>query len=577
MIARVVLALCLVLILGVPLVMRPRAEDRPDPGVSTLVIITPHVQQIRYEFDRAFSRWHQREYGEPVRIDWRTPGGTREIQKLLSAEVIAAARRDERQNNLVIVQDAHGRQSVRLQPSAVGFDIMFGGGSYEHEQLKVGVTLPLRVGGPATDLRVPTSRPAQIDRALLDEILGENRIGSQTLFDPDLYWIGTALSGFGIVYNRDVLRRLGVDDPTSFEDLTDPRLAGWVALSDPRQSGSITTTFDSILGFHGWEAGWRILREMSANARYFTNASTKPPIDISQGEAAAGLAIDFYGRSQAAAVRRPGEDLQSSRVGYVDPKGATYVDADPVSILNGAPNGDLAERFVRFCLTREAQALWQFRARGEGDESAESADMGPIRYELRRMPIRRDMYADMSRFTDPDNPFEVASDIRNPGWRTGVEVMMAAFGIETAREQRQAWQALNAARRDPAFPSESLARMEELYYAFPLTRIVNPLNHSLAAEISSESRRAIEAAGITTFAALRRVLDRDRLQITPEVRRDLVALAEAEPEFLPFTAATHRAVRDIWRDPVVMDDLRIEYREFFARNYRETVAIFERR
>src|SRR5690606_24431834 len=116
-------------------------------------------------------------------------------------------------------------------------------------------------------------------------------------------------------------------------------------------------TFDSILGNEGWDNGWRILRALSGNTRHFTNSSTKPPIDVSQGEAAAGLAIDFYGRGQAQVINDSGG---GDRVGYTDPAGAVYVDADPVSIINGAPSPDLAKRFVRFCLTEEAQALWQF-------------------------------------------------------------------------------------------------------------------------------------------------------------------------------------------------------------------------
>ena len=52
----------------------------------------------------------------------------------------------------------------------------------------------------------------------------------------------------------------------------------------------ITTTFDTILSNSGWDEGWRILRAMCANTRYFTNQSTKPPIDVGQGEVYGTLA-----------------------------------------------------------------------------------------------------------------------------------------------------------------------------------------------------------------------------------------------------------------------------------------------
>ena len=50
---------------------------------------------------------------------------------------------------------------------------------------------------------------------------------------------------------------------------------------------------------------------------------------ISSGDAAAGMAIDFYGRSQAEAVG-------SQLMGYVEPKGATVISPDPIALVRGA-------------------------------------------------------------------------------------------------------------------------------------------------------------------------------------------------------------------------------------------------
>ncbi len=68
-----------------------------------------------------------------------------------------------------------------------------------------------------------------------------------------------------------------------------------------------------------------------------TNVSTKPPIDVGQGECAIGLAIDFYGRGRGQAISEIGADPRAGRVGCVDPAGSVYVDADPVSVLRAGP------------------------------------------------------------------------------------------------------------------------------------------------------------------------------------------------------------------------------------------------
>ncbi len=525
---RIILALALAVILGVPFAMSfGRAEhDLPDDA-PTLIVVTPHVQQIRSEFALAFSEWHQREHGSPVRVVYLTPGGTSEIRKQLEAQYKSVIK-----NGDFEVTDG----AVVLPVGSVGADLFFGGGSYDHGLVARGISVAVSdiadppqgldtivdVDDPGASLDVSMSEPAGFDQSELDELFGENTIGTQFLYDPDQYWIGTALSSFGIVYNTDVYERLGVPLPTGFEDLTRPELRGWVALADPRQSGSITTTFDSILGNHGWDDGWRILRGMCGNTRYFTNASTKPPTDVSQGEAAAGLAIDFYGRGQAQTAGR-------GRVGYVDPAGAVYIDADPISVLRGAPHPELARRFLRFALTEKGQSLWQFHATDspEGADNPADADgvqLGPVHSELRRMPVRRVMYdKHFDLFMDKVVPFEIASDVQNPGWRTGVQVMMGCYAIDIAHECRDAWDALCDAQQDPDFPADVLARMESVYYAFPDT--------------------PVDGNGAFTDS-------------------------ESPAHRIPWTEATYGAVRNSWRPTGAQAKAEIYYTREFRRNYR---------
>ncbi len=468
--ARAAIIIAFLLVLSLPFLARAlsgrsseMAQGRAAPGTRTLIVVSPHVEQIRLEFAAGFTRWHQRKFGAPAAIDWRQPGGTSEIIKQLEAQFDAAARNGE-------IDD-----SGICRAGAIGFDLFFGGGSFEHSKMKSKRT----ASSPRDATKKITytmGRPAAFTQAQLDLWFGTNKIGVQTIYDPEQYWIGTALSGFGIVYNRDVLGRLGLPEPRGFGDLCDARYVNMLALADPRQSGSITTTFESIMNKEGWDRGWRILRELSANARYFASAATKVPVDVSQGEAAAGLSIDFYGRGQAQFTMKPGQDPATARVGYVDPEGAVYIDADPATILNGAADAELARRFVEYCLTEEAQALWQFHpvastagiANPKGDDGRA---MGPERYELRRMPVRRVMYEKyLPYFVDKANPFELASDVKSKGWRGAISPMMSAFGTDVSGDLREAWIVLNNTRRETKAGRVSeadLHTMEGVFYAMP--------------------------------------------------------------------------------------------------------------
>ncbi|MBX3403523.1 MAG: ABC transporter substrate-binding protein [Phycisphaeraceae bacterium] len=462
-------ALAFALVLVLPLVVRTLAGGpdraastrRGDGSVRTLVIVTPHVEQIRLEFEEAFDRWHREKFDTGVRIDWRVPGGTSEIVKQLEAQAVAAARQGGLDDNGLFA------------PGMSGADVFFGGGSFEHGKVATERRIAVVRDGQAREVAYRLARPANFSPAQLGEWFGENRIGVQLLYEPGQHWLGTALSGFGIVYNRDTLRQLGLPEPRGFRDLCDPRYVNMLALADGRLSGSVTTTYESILNKEAWD-GWRTLRELCGNARYFASASTRPPVDVSQGEAAAGLAIDFYGRGQSQFVLRPGQSADDSRVGYVDPEGAVYIDADPVTILNGCNDFELARLFVEFCLTIEAQALWQFRSH-QSLGGAPADGLGPRVYELRRMPVRRVMYENyLDRMVDKSNPFEAASDVPARGWRDAIAPMMAAFGIDTAHDCRAAWRALNQARAAAAAGRVSagvLAEMEAAFYAMPAHRM----------------------------------------------------------------------------------------------------------
>ena len=135
--------------------------------------------------------------------------------------------------------------------------------------------------------------------------------------------------------------------------------SGRSALSDPTKSGSIAAAFENVIQQQmqrrlealeaaepagdprslearavrqGWIDGLRLLQLVGANARYFTDTSQKPPIDVAAGDCAAGMCIDFYGREQQEAVRRRNG---SDRVGYVSPEGGSAYSVDPIALLQG--------------------------------------------------------------------------------------------------------------------------------------------------------------------------------------------------------------------------------------------------
>jgi iron(III) transport system substrate-binding protein len=429
---KIVVVGLLVLVVGVPFVMRPRddvrAAHRGDGPVERLVIITPHNEQIRYEVERAFNAWRVSQNLPGVEFDWRSSGGTSDLRNQVLHELEKVAQQ--------------GREEQGL-----GYDLFFGGGDYEHTLLANGKTVTR--GG--REVRVSASVPVELPPGLLEEAYPSPVIGGEPLYHPELRWVGVVLSSFGIVYNRDVLSMLQLPEPTTWADMQDHRYRGWVALADPGHSGSIAATYNAILRREGWNEGWQMLRRIFANARYFTASAAKVPVDVSAGEAAAGMCIDFYGRFQSGAIG-------GNRVGYIDPARNTAINADPISIMIGAPNRPLANEFVVWLLSRPAQQLWNRRL---GEEN------GPLANELRRMPIRRDLYneQEQAHWADRVNPYDLASPFPKamPSFHSQVATVAEAMAIHIHDDLVRAWDAIQ--RLDDADPRK--AKCIELFDAMP--------------------------------------------------------------------------------------------------------------
>jgi len=589
-------AICLALLLllaAVPLILGGRSPTARS-AERRLIIVTPHVQQIRIEFARAFRAWHAANYPSdpPVYVDFRSPGGTSEIIRLLQAQYNAAIADDR------IAPDGS------CPPGTIGYDLFFGGGTFDHGRLAAGegvlITPPATPIDPqaAPDTPAPASTttpaptpakvplPMSIPVAFSPEELAAyfpiDRVGVVPLYHPEQLWIGTALSSFGIVYNRPLIQSLlGKPHLESFDDLADPRLFGWVAMADPRQSGSISTTLDAILSKYGWDAGWKLLRRIAANSRTFVASSARPPLDVSQGEAAAALAIDFYGRSQSQSILQPFQLPADSRVGYVDPPGSVSIDPDPISILRGGPDPQLARRFVQFTLSPEGQALWNFRSQKTLDAdptlprnptTPDGRPLGPLEYELRRLPVLPAIYQQEGdgpstpslhtfplSMVDQVNPYTIATDAAPAGWRSAIGPMMGAFAIDSADDCRAAWQAIIRVKADASAPPDVLTSMEAHFDAMPTAAQVRSAYQAIF---------GIPLPDASTWPA------DDAGQPLP--------IAQAFPNDAPwdafndFTPQNFRAIRNTWRTPRWNSRLKVVYTHVFRENYRRVLDI-ERR
>lgn len=414
-----------------PLMLRKGEVVDPDDADVRLVIMTPHNETIRREFGEAFTAYWKEKTGKTVYMDWRTPGGTSEIRMVLDSKFDAA--------------EKNGDEGIDV-------DVFFGGGDY--------IFGKMADAGRLAKLDIFASHKEWFggEKGIPEHFTGER------YWDKDQLWVGVCLSRFGICYNVDGLKRIGVEPPQSWDDLGSPKYFGYLALADPGKSGSVARAFEMLVQekIHaelavlerrpgetvgdarerasrvGWAKGLNLIQRISANARYFTDSATKIPHDVAQGDAAAGMCVDFYGRAYNEKLRKADG---SSRLQWISPVGGTSMSVDPVAVFKGAPNAEEAQGFVEFLLSERGQLIWDARVGSEG---------GPKYRALRRLPVAPAVYteANLKKFIDASvSPYADEGDFIYDPQLTGpafaaLRLIIRAICIDVHKELRESWAVL---------------------------------------------------------------------------------------------------------------------------------------
>lgn len=390
--------------------------------------------------------------------------------------------------NVADLSEAEKARKAFLESDVgIEIDLFFGGGAFDFQtQSSAGFVVSSDAKGQHGVAGLAAKRPEWFTDAVIPQSLS-----GEPYYDAEKRWVGCCLASLGIVYNREVLKRLGIEkEPAQWEDLGDAHYIGQIALADPNKSGTVTKAFEQLIqqqiqqtfeasknaetsspeqAIHeGWNRGLKLIQRISANARYFTDTATKIPLEVAQGDAAAGMCIDFYGRTYEEQLRQPDG---STRVSFVAPVGGTSIGVDPIGLLRGAPEPEVATAFMEFVLQDEGQKLWNYKVGTAG---------GPVKTALRRLPVRRDFYTEAHRPFMSDataQPYEDAKAFTyHPEWTgslfNALRFLVKVMCIEVHDEQRRAWKMLV----EKGFPKRAMDVFSDL----------SLINYEAAQELASE-------------------------------------------------------------------------------------------
>ncbi|MBL8799456.1 MAG: ABC transporter substrate-binding protein [Planctomycetia bacterium] len=465
-----------------------------------LVVISPHRDEIREEVALGFQDWFAERTGARLKqasqalraepkhpdhaavarllADWSPAdleargiaGPLRQWQKQPDADTAAtlataldAWQRDPDAARVRVAwQDIGGgtsqiaryvRSSFEAQPDGIGIDLVFGGGTDIYLRFaSQGLLQPVDLSH-LTRGRIPPT------------------LHGVPLYDEQGRWYGPVISSFGILSNREVLRRLGIDEPPrTWSDLGRPELAGWVGAGDPRLTGSVHMVYEIILQGDGWEEGFRKLLRLGANAHSFIRDSGTLTRSVVTGDTATAGNIDVNALS---AVGRnpemmvfvlPVVEQRKNAEGKLVRNGGTVINADAIAMLKGAPRPGLARAFMEFTLSDACQKLFLLLPGVPG---------GPRRFPLCRLSVVEALYRGFppeQRSVGAANPFQQTDALRynsqlgQQRW-DALNDLIGAFIVDAQDELSAAWHAILRS----GLPAETIQRLSAELFEPPCT------------------------------------------------------------------------------------------------------------
>lgn len=374
-----------------------------------LIIISPHPEGIETEFGKNFEKWYEAETGRSVKTDWRDVGGTSSNYRFIESE-------------------------FKRVPDGIGVDIFFGGGTDNYLRLS----------------NMGWLHAYQLPGVQLEQMM--QSFQGIPLYDAEYQWYGAALSSFGIMYNEELRELLKLPKATAWEDLGNLELLGRIGAADPRESGSAHMVYEIILQTIGWEDGFALLTKLGGNVRGFSAGANAIPTDVVAGQVIYGLAIDFYAYGQIAIV---GAD----KIKYVVPADGAVVTADPIAILKGAPNLSVAEKFLEFVLSEDAQKLWMLL---DTDPEGPKWKGGLNRASV--LPALYDKLGERCIVPNPfameGTPFQYNSDKGGTRWNI-VNDLFGVLIIDSHKDLVNAWKAIQKCK-DPAKRDAAIAALTQM-------------------------------------------------------------------------------------------------------------------
>ena len=203
-------------------------------------------------------------------------------------------------------------------------------------------------GNPSADVWFGgTSDPQSVCAAqgLLEPYEAVNAVNlvNDSFRDPDGYWYGVYRGVLGIFYNMEELDRLGLEYPTDWDDLLDPKYEGLIWFSNPNTASTAKLTINTFVQMRGLDEAMEYFKALDKNVAQYTKSGGGPSKSVGSGECVIGIGFlhdAIYQITQ-------GYD----NIGMSVPASGTSCEIGATSIFAGCKHPNAAKLWIEYALT----------------------------------------------------------------------------------------------------------------------------------------------------------------------------------------------------------------------------------
>ena len=139
-----------------------------------------------------------------------------------------------------------------------------------------------------------------LEYGYLAKLAGMGMFADLSDYDFDIYAEDTVESknyiveyrnGGAIILNTDILKKKGLAEPTSYEDLLKPEYQGLISMPSPKASGTGYMFLKSLVNEWGEEKAFEYFDALTPNVLQYTSSGSGPVNALLQGEVAIGLGM----------------------------------------------------------------------------------------------------------------------------------------------------------------------------------------------------------------------------------------------------------------------------------------------